>query len=124
MKKDKVIFWLTTGIVSVMMILSAYSYFTNEVVKAGFVHLGYPSYFRIELATAKLFGAIVLIVPVIPARLKEFAYAGFGITFISAFIAHTSSGDPMSMALAPIVFLGILVVSYIYFHKIKKILAT
>jgi len=90
MKKNKIIFWITTGLVSAMMLFSAYSYLTNEVMKSGFVHLGFPSYFRIELAVAKILGVIVLILPLIPNRLKEFAYTGFAITFISAFIAHLS----------------------------------
>ncbi len=50
MKKDKIIFWTTTGLVSAMMLFSAYSYLTNETMKNGFVHLGFPGYF---LQTAK-----------------------------------------------------------------------
>jgi hypothetical protein len=121
MKKDKIIFWIITGIVSTMMLFSAFNYLTNEVIKGAFVHLGFPSYFRIELAVAKVLGVIVLLLPVIPTRLKDFAYTGFAITFISAFIAHLSSGDPISIAFVPLVFLGILVVSYIYLHKMRKL---
>jgi len=90
-------------------------------MKEAFVHLGFPSYFRIELAIAKILGAIVLILPSIPKQLKEFAYFGFAITLVSAFIAHLSSGDPFSVAFMPLVFLVILVVSYIYFHKTRKL---
>ena len=104
-----------------MMLFSAFNYLTNEVMKKGFVHLGFPSYLRIELAVAKILGAIVLILPPIPNRLKEFAYFGFAITFISAFIDHISSGDPVSVALMPVVFLGILAASYWYFRKIVLI---
>jgi hypothetical protein len=118
MKKDKIFFWITTGIVTAMMLFSAFNYLTNEVMKGAFVHLGFPSYFRIELAVAKILGAIVLILPLIPNHLKEFAYFGFAITFISALIAHFSSGDPFSVAIAPLVFLGILAVSYWYFRRI------
>jgi len=121
MKKDKIIFWISTGIVSVMMLYSAFSYLTNEEIKLAFVHLGFPSYFRIELATAKVLGSIVLLLPIFPKRLKEFAYFGFTITFISAFIAHISSGDPISVATAPLVFLVILLISYIYFHKTRQL---
>ena len=121
MKKDKIIFWITTGIVSVMMLFSAFNYLTNADMKGGFVHLGFPSYFRIELAVAKVLGAIILLFPIIPNRLKEFAYFGFAITFVSAFIAHISSGDPVSVALMPVIFLVVLVVSYNYFHKTRKL---
>ncbi|MCE5331613.1 MAG: DoxX family protein [Bacteroidales bacterium] len=121
MKKDTIIFWISTGIVSVMMLFSAFNYLTNEEMKGAFVHLGFPSYFRIELAVAKILGAIVLLLPMAPNRLKEFAYFGFAITFVSAFIAHLSSGDPFSVACMPLVFLVILAVSYLYFHKTRKL---
>lgn len=120
MKKDKILFWIATGIVSIMMLFAAFSYFTNKETKGAFVYLGFPSYFRIELGVAKALGAIALLLPLIPNRLKEFAYFGFAITFISAFIAHLSSGDPFSVAFGPLVFLGILVVSYIYLQKTIK----
>jgi hypothetical protein len=120
MKKDKIIYWTTTGLVSAMMLFSAYSYLTNETMKNGFVHLGFPGYFRVELAIAKLFGALVLILPMLNAKVKEFAYFGFAITFISAFIAHLSSGDPMKIAISPVVFLAILAVSYLYFQKLHQ----
>jgi len=35
------------------------------------MHLGFPDYFRIELAFAKTIGALVLIIPKIPIRIKE-----------------------------------------------------
>ena len=54
--------------------------------------LGFTDYFRVELAWAKLLGAVLLLAPV-PARLKEWAYAAFAITFGSALIAHLSMGS-------------------------------
>ena len=120
MKKNKIIYWITTGIVSAMMLFSAYSYFTNPQVSEGFHHLGFPDYFRIELAIAKILGALILLVPMVPARIKEWAYAGFGITFISAAIAHINSNDTTPMIITPIIVLAILIVSNIYFHKQDK----
>jgi hypothetical protein len=117
MKKNKIIYWASTGIISAMMLFSAFGYFTNEEMKNGFTHLGFPDYFRIELGAAKAIGALALLIPMIPVKLKEFAYAGFGIVFISAIIAHLASGDAVSMAITPVVMLGILSVSYIYYKK-------
>ena len=117
MKKNKIIYWISTGILAAMMLFSAFGYLTNENMKAAFVHLGFPGYFRIELATAKIIGVLLLLIPSIPKEIKDMAYVGFAITFISAFIAHTSSGDPMSVAIMPLIFLGILLVSFIYNNK-------
>ena len=54
--------------------------------------LGFTDYFGVELAWAKLLGAVLLLAPV-PARLKEWAYAAFAITLGSALIAHLSIGE-------------------------------
>ena len=121
MKKYKITYWITTGLITFMMLFSAYNYVANPDMKLAFQHLGFPDYFRIELGIAKLIGAIILIVPKIPVRVKGFAYAGFAITFISAFIAHTASGDPISTGIMAIIFLGILIASYISYHKIAPI---
>jgi VIT1/CCC1 family predicted Fe2+/Mn2+ transporter len=120
MKKNKTIYWTTTGIISLMMLFSAFNYFTNAEMKEAFIHLGFPDYFRIELGFAKALGAIVLLLPMVSYRLKEFTYAGFAITLISAGIAHVSSGDPIAISAVPMVILGILTVSYIYYNKINS----
>ncbi|WP_462249152.1 DoxX family protein [Ferruginibacter sp.] len=117
MKKNKIIYWVATGIIAVMMVFSAYNYLFNPQMAEGFKHLGFSDNFRIELAIAKILGAFVLIIPAIPVTIKEWAYAGFGITFISASIAHASSGDAAAMVITPIFFLAVLIVSNIYLKK-------
>lgn len=117
MKKNTVIYWVSTGLLSFMMLFSAWNYFTNPQMSAAFKHLGFSDYFRYELAIAKILGALALIIPQVPVKLKEWAYAGFAITFISASIAHYSSGDPASAIITPLVFLAVLVVSYLFFLK-------
>lgn len=57
-----------------------------------FTHLRFPAYFRVELSWAKLLGVVLMLAPV-PARLKEWAYAGFAINLASALIARLSVGD-------------------------------
>jgi uncharacterized membrane protein YphA (DoxX/SURF4 family) len=116
MKALKITYWASTIIVALMMTYSAYAYFTQEAIVQAFHHLGYPDYFRIQLAIAKLIGVVLLLTPV-TARVKEWVYAGFTFTFISAFIAHSASGDPVNYRIMPIILLAILVVSYITFHK-------
>jgi len=117
MNKNKIIYWATTGIISAMMLFSAYGYFANPDMKAAFVHLGFPDYFRIELGVLKVLGALALILPMVSEKIKSFAYFGFALTFVSAFIAHIFSGDPIAVAIAPLVFLAILGISYYYQDK-------
>src|SRR5215510_6163576 len=85
-------FWIATALFCLQIGFTAYAQLRLPVVAEAFAHLGFPGYFRVELAWAKLFGAVVLLAPV-AARLKEWAYAGFAITLVSALIAHFSVGD-------------------------------
>ncbi|HTD99460.1 MAG TPA: DoxX family protein [Mucilaginibacter sp.] len=119
MKANKITYWVTTAIVAIMMTYSCYAYLTQPAIKQAFQHLGFPDYFRVELAIAKLIAAVILLTPV-AARIKEWAYAGLSITFISAFIAHTASGDPANYRAMPLIFLALLVVSYITYHKLAS----
>jgi hypothetical protein len=93
-KRYTAAYWIVTIIFAVHMGFTAYAQLTFPEVKGAFVHLGFPSYFRVELSWAKFAGLIVLLVPGISERLKEWAYAGFAIVVVSALIAHWSVGDP------------------------------
>ncbi|HLP56436.1 MAG TPA: DoxX family protein [Fluviicola sp.] len=120
MKKDNIIYWISTGLFAAMMSLSATMYFISPEVKANFDKLGFQDAFRIELGTAKLLGALVLVLPFFKGNMKEWAYAGFGITLISAFILHLSVGDTIGNSIAPLVFLAVLALSHVYYHKRVK----
>jgi len=85
-------FWLATALFCLQMSFTAYAQLRLPQVAEAFSHLGFPSYFRVELSLAKLLGVMLLLAPV-PARLKEWAYAGFAIDLGSALIAHLSMGD-------------------------------
>lgn len=115
MKAIKITYYVTTGLMSFAMLFSSYAYLTKPELKEGFQHLGFPDYFRVELAIAKFFAAIALWLPV--RLLKETAYIGLSISFVSAFIAHIMVGDPIGNIMYPLVVLGILVTSYVTYIK-------
>ena len=85
-------FWIATGLFCLQMGFTAYAQLQLPQVADAFRHLGYPAYFRVELSWATLAGVLVLLAP-FPARMKEWAYAGFAITLVSALIAHFALGD-------------------------------
>jgi hypothetical protein len=85
-------FWTVTVVLCLQIGFTAYAQLALPQVAEAFTKLGFPDYFRVELAVAKLFGVVVLLAPV-AARLKEWAYAGFAITLVSALIAHFAVGD-------------------------------
>ncbi len=86
-------FWIVTALFCLQMGFTAYAELRLPQVAEAFTRLGFPAYsFRVELSWAKLLGMVLLLAPV-PARLKEWAYAGFAINLGSALIAHFSVGD-------------------------------
>jgi len=91
-KRIVVSLWIVTAIFCLQIGFTAYAQLRLPQVAEAFTHLGFPDYFRVELAWAKLLGVVLLIAPV-SARVKEWAYAGFAITLASALIAHLSVGD-------------------------------
>ncbi|MDB5110170.1 MAG: hypothetical protein JWR67_1284 [Mucilaginibacter sp.] len=92
-KQNKTLYWVAKGFISFFMAFSAYFSYSHG---ADLTKLGFPDYFRIELVTAKVIGAIVLLLPFTSVRVKEWVYAGFIIAMVSALIAHICSGDPVS----------------------------
>lgn len=108
----KIVYWSSTVIVAVMLLL-ALTYLTgNEQVTSGFTKAGYPQHLRIVLGVAKPAAAIVLLLPGF-ALLKEWAYAGAAFAWVMAFVAHYSAGDGVQVWIMPLVLLALLVVSYV-----------
>jgi hypothetical protein len=85
-------FWVATALLCLQIGFTAYAQLRLPQVAEAFTRLGFPDYFRVELAWAKILGVMLLLAPV-PARLKEWAYAGLAFTLGSALIAHFAVGD-------------------------------
>lgn len=118
MKKTKITYWITTGIIFLFEGLMPALTSHTQIAIEGIKHLGYPDYFRVMLTVFKVLGAAVLIVPAFKSRYKEWAYAGFAITMISAFISHWAVDGFNVQTLFPMIILTILVISYISYHKL------
>jgi len=91
-KATTILYWIVTALFTLQMGFTAFAQLRLPEVAQAFTHLGFPAYFRVELAWAKFLGLAVLLAPV-PARLKEWTYAGFAIVLVSALIAHFAVGD-------------------------------
>ena len=119
MKKYKIMFWVATiiiflgeGIIPIATMHSAMSI-------QGITSLGYPVYFVTMLSILKFIGALMLIIPQVSGRIKEWAYAGFGIDFLCAFISIWVVFGFGGMVVLPLVAMALLVISYMSYHKIK-----
>lgn len=120
MKANKIVFWIATGLLSLMMLMSAvYMYIINHetIAVPNFESLGFPTWIIYPLAIAKILGVIAITTRK-SNKLKEWAYAGFFFNFLLAAVAHIKVGDG---EFAPaLVALVLLIVSYIFGEKMTK----
>ncbi len=119
MKKDKIFFLTATIIIALFEGVMPALTSQTELAKEGIRHLGYPSYFGNALVVFKVLGVLVLIIPQVPKRLKEWAYSGFAFAFIFASISHGAVDGINGQTFFPLIVMSILAVSYFYFHKLN-----
>ncbi len=119
MKKEKTLFWVATTIIALFEGLMPALTSQTEMAKEGIHHLGYPEYFGNALVIFKIAGVLILLTSKIPARLKEWAYAGFAFDFIFAAISHGAVDGLNFQSFFPLAFLAILMLSYVNYHKLQ-----
>lgn len=110
MKTNKIIYWVATGLLSALLLISAGMYvFNNEEVQGMFTNFGYPIYIIYPLAVLKIAAVIVLLTQK-QSKIKEWAYSALFFEFILAFFAHVMIGDGEEMG--AIIAMVLLLVSY------------
>jgi hypothetical protein len=120
MKKTKIIFWVTTGLLSAMLGIGAvYDAISAKEAVDHVTRIGYPAYIVPFLGVAKILGIIAILVPKYP-RLKEWAYAGITYDLIGAFYSHITFGDGPDMWAGFLIGFVLIAVSYIYYHKLQR----
>jgi hypothetical protein len=112
-------FWIITVLFCLEMCFTAW-YELLPQGAAAFARLGFPAgSFRLELSLAKLLGVAALLLPFVPARLKEWAYCGFAINLISALITHFSIHD-IPQAFVPSSLTSVFwALSYFLWHRLQ-----
>jgi DoxX-like family len=120
MRKQKIFFWIATVILILWegaMPLGTLL-FAPQFATVGTKALGYPDYFAYALIICKVLGVIAITITQVPAKLKEWAYAGLTFNLIFAAISHTAVDGNIGFIAMPLVFLVILAVSYRYNPKL------
>lgn len=118
MKKYKVYFWISTGFIFLMEGVMPALTSQTELAKEGISHLGYPQYFGNALVIFKVLGVLALVIPNLPKRIKEWAYAGFIFDFLFASISHGVVDGINFQTFLPLIVLLILMVSYINYNRL------
>jgi hypothetical protein len=120
MKKNVIIYWISTGFIALLEgVMPAFTS-QSEMAKEGIRHLGYPEYFGNVLVVFKILGVLALVLPQIPKRVKEWAYAGFAFDFLFAAISHGIVDGLIGQTFFPVIVLGVLSISYVYYHKLNE----
>jgi hypothetical protein len=124
MKKTNILFWTTTVIIFLFEGVVPALTSQTELAKEGIRHLGYPAYFGNMLVVFKILGVLALVIPQVPRRVKEWAYAGFAFDFIAAAVSHAAVDGANFQTFFPLIFLVLLAISYLtYYHRIKGTIA-
>ncbi len=122
MKRDT-LYWIVTGIFCTVFLFGGVSHLLrSEAMAQSMTGLGYPLYVMTILGTAKVLGAMALLVPGW-AILKEWAYAGFAFDLIGATASHSFVGDPLSETLPPLALLLLGAASYALRPPARRVVA-
>jgi len=111
-----VMYWTTTILISAFLLLSSYTYLFSKTTIEGIKALGFPDFFRIQLAILKLIAVFLLLIPSVPIQIKEWTYAGIGLFLITAFVAHLKHRDSIGILIILIILFAILCVSNSYLN--------
>ncbi|HLT06482.1 MAG TPA: DoxX family protein [Cyclobacteriaceae bacterium] len=122
MKKNRIMYWVATVIIilweGVMPLTSLL--ISTEYATMGTRPLGYPDYFAYALIICKALGVLAISIPSVPPKLKEWAYAGLTYNLIFACLSHACVDKNVGYIIMPLVFLGILAVSYFNNPQLRK----
>ena len=112
MNPRKIVYWGSTSLVALSLLMALTYLSGSEQVVAGFAKAGYPQHLRIILGIVKPIAAIVLLIPGF-ALLKEWAYAGVTFAWVMAFISAFLSGEGPGTLILPPALLVLLAISYV-----------
>lgn len=119
LKTTKIIYWTSTLALG-LFILPGIFFFNSEMALEGTRHLGIPEWLRLEVGIGTFIGGLILVLPFIGKRLKEWNYVALGIVYSTALIAHLSVDGFILMSFMPLVTFGLLLASYMTYHKLNS----
>lgn len=91
--KMKIIYWASTGLLSLLYLGGAAFYLTQKGVVVDMLGgLGYPAYLVVLLPIVKILGPLAILVRK-PVALSDLAYGGMFFHLLLAISAHINAGD-------------------------------
>ncbi len=118
-KTTKIVYWVVTGLFCLANFASGVAeLFPNQQGLDMLKLLGYPAYFLIILGVAKILGSIAIIQTKFKI-IKEWAFAGFAIDYISASASFAFIGGELFAILFPLIFLAVMFAAYFLWKKVE-----
>lgn len=119
MKKLNITYWIITALFSAFMIFSSIGGITLHPDAVAMLHdqLGYPLYFIRFLSVCKVIGSIAILLPMVPARVKEWAYFGFFLDLFAGMYSFIAIGGPASQWAGMPIFIAVLIIAYVLHLK-------
>ena len=116
-KIAKISYWTSTGLLA-LFILPGIFFINSPMAKEGAAHLLIPGWLATTVGIGSFIGGLILIIPKLPAWLKEWGYVGLGIVYVSALIGHLAIDGPIPMSFSPLLNLVVLLISYFTYHRV------
>lgn len=114
----KITYWIFTSLLG-LIILPGIFFMNKPFALAGPKHLLIPEWLRLEVGIGQFIGGLLIVLPFIGPRLKEWGYVGLGVVYISAFIGHFAIDGFGMPCVQAIIFFALLLGSYIPYHKLR-----
>lgn len=117
-------YWVFTLIVAYEMAAGGiWDLLRIEYVRVIMAHLGYPMYVLTIIGVWKIPCAVVLLIPRF-LRVKEWAYAGAFFNYTGAAASHLFVGDGAGKWVAPLVFAGFTLASWVLRSPERRLVET
>ncbi len=120
-KTIKILYWIFTILFALAMLGDAYGGITmQQAGKDSLAKLGYPMYLLVIMGSAKVFGVIAILQTKYKV-IKEWAYSGFTISFIGAFLSWAAVGAGTASLVPPVVMLAVMFFTYYLWKKYEQV---
>ena len=119
MERIRILYWTITVLFSAFIIATSFGGLVKDPQAIAYLHdhLGYPVYFIQWISVWKIIGAVALLLPFVPTRIKEWAYFGFLIDLVTGMVSFIAVGDPFAAWAPMLLFITLLVAAYLLHHR-------
>lgn len=120
-KAVKVTYWVLTVIFGLFMLMDGGAGVVKEKTGQEVMnHLGYPVYLMVITGAFKIAGALAILQNHFKT-IKEWAFAGFFISFIGAAASRAFAGDGAGLIILPLIMLAVMFVVYYFWKKYETV---